>query len=67
MPLQPVNIVSLAKDLTAEMVPEALLRAVDLGFEGPEEAVALAEPVLLAEMLKNLLGKPSPMPGWAPW
>lgn len=54
--LQPVNIVSIAKELTAEMVPLALQRAVDLGFEGPEEASALAEPVLLAELLKNLLG-----------
>lgn len=53
--LQPVNIVSLAKDLTAELVPQALLREVDLGFDGPEEGFALAEPVLFAELLKNLL------------
>ena len=54
--LYPVNVVALAKDLTAELVPDALLRGVDLGFEGPEQAMALAEPVLLAEMLKNLMG-----------
>ena len=54
--LQPVNVVALAKDLTAELVPDALQRGVDLGFEGPEQAIALAEPVLLAEMLKNLTG-----------
>lgn len=53
--LQSVNIVGIAKDLTAEMVPLALQRAVDLGFEGPDEAFALAEPILLAELLKNLL------------
>jgi two-component system, OmpR family, sensor histidine kinase TctE len=53
--LQPVNIVCLAKELTAEMVPQALLREVDLGFEGPEEGIALAEPVLITELLKNLL------------
>lgn len=53
--LLPVSIVSVAKELTAEMVPLALQRDVDLGFEGPDEATALAEPVLLAELLKNLL------------
>ena len=53
--LQAVNIVAIAKELTAELVPQALLREVDLGFEGPEEAIALAEPVLLAELLKNLV------------
>ena len=53
--LQPVNLVSIAKDLTAEMVPLALQREIDLGFEGPETATALAEPVLIAELLKNLL------------
>lgn len=53
--LQPVNIVSLAKELTAEMVPLALQREVDLGFEGPEDAIALTEPVLIAELLKNLV------------
>jgi two-component system, OmpR family, sensor histidine kinase TctE len=54
--LQAVSIVGIAKEVTAEMVPQALLRAVDLGFEGPAEAIARAEPVLLAELLKNLLG-----------
>lgn len=54
--LQPVNIVTIAKELTAEMVPRALLREVDLGFEGPEIANAMAEPVLIAELLNNLVG-----------
>lgn len=54
--LQSVNIVTIAKELTAEMVPLALQREVDLGFEGPDEAYAMAEPVLIAELLNNLLG-----------
>lgn len=54
--LGPVNIVATAKDLTAEMVPFALERDVDLGFEGPVWAFGHAEPVLLAELLKNLVG-----------
>ena len=53
--LQPVTIVGIAKEVTAELVPQALLCDVDLGFEGPDEAIALAEPVLIAELLKNLL------------
>lgn len=53
--LQQVNIVAIAKDLTAEMVPLALRHRIDLGYEGATEATAMAEPVLLAELLKNLL------------
>lgn len=53
--LQTVDIASIAKALTAEMVPLALQREVDLGFEGPDEANAMAEPVLIAELLNNLL------------
>ena len=53
--LQRVNIVALAKDLTAEIVPLALSHRIDLGYEGATEATAMAEPVLLAELLKNLL------------
>lgn len=53
--LQRVNLVAVAKDLTAEMVPLALRHRIDLGYEGATEAIALAEPVLLAELLKNLL------------
>lgn len=53
--LQRVDVVAIAKDLTATLVPQALSRRIDLGYEGPAEAVALAEPVLLSEMLRNLI------------
>ena len=53
--LQRLDIVAIAKDLTAEMVPLALSHHIDLGYEGATEAMTLAEPVLLAELLKNLL------------
>jgi two-component system sensor histidine kinase TctE len=53
--LQPINIVAIVKDLTAEMVPAALLRQIDLGYEGASEATTRAEPILLAELLQNLL------------
>jgi two-component system sensor histidine kinase TctE len=37
------------------MVPSALPADIDLGFEGLDEAVVLADAVLLAELLKNLV------------
>lgn len=53
--LQPVDIAAIAREVTAEMVPGALARDIDLGFEGLEEGRAVADPVLLAELLKNLV------------
>lgn len=53
--LRSVDVVAVAKGLTAEMVPQALARGIDLGYEGAAGAMAEAEPVLLAELLKNLL------------
>lgn len=53
--LQPVDIAAIAKEVTAEMVPQALGQDIDLGFEGLDEAQAVADPVLLAELLQNLV------------
>ncbi len=53
--LQPTDIVAIAKTVASEMVPLALAREIDLGYDGPDTAMAMAEPVLLAELLKNLL------------
>ena len=53
--LHPVDIVAIAKEVTAEMVPAALGHQIDLGFEGPATAKAEADPVLLAGLLKNLV------------
>jgi two-component system sensor histidine kinase TctE len=52
---QPTDMAALARILTAEMVPEAQRRGIDLGYEGPGAALALAEPVLAQEMLSNLI------------
>lgn len=53
--LQPTDIAGLARGLAAEMVPEAQRRGIDLGYDGPGMALALAEPVLVQEMLGNLV------------
>lgn len=52
---QPIDVAAIARDLTAEMVPEASRRGIDLGYEGPGAAQAAAEPVLAQEMLHNLI------------
>lgn len=51
-----VDLVPLARDLVREAVPEAIARQIDLGFEGTEQpARIIAAPMLISEMLKNLL------------
>jgi two-component system, OmpR family, sensor histidine kinase TctE len=50
-----VDLVATAKELTSEMVPAALAQNIDLGFEGPETADVAADPILLAELLRNLV------------
>jgi two-component system sensor histidine kinase TctE len=53
--LTPVDLVAIAKEVTSEMVPGALAQDIDLGFEGPEMAKVTADPILLAELLRNLV------------
>lgn len=51
----PIDVAKAAREITAEMVPHMLQAGVDLGYHGPDSAFAMAEPVLLGELLKNLL------------
>ncbi len=53
--LVPVDVAALARDLAAEILPRADAGGIDLGYEGPDRAEVLAEPVLAAELLRNLL------------
>ncbi len=53
--LQATDIAALARGVAAELVPEAARRSVDLGYDGPVSAMAPAEPVLLQELLRNLI------------
>jgi two-component system sensor histidine kinase TctE len=55
MQARPVDLARLARDVTGEMVPLAARAGVDLGWSGAAEAVVLGEPVLLSEMLRNLI------------
>lgn len=51
-----VDLVELVREITAEHVPAAGEADIDLGFDGDGEAFIRAEPLLVAEMLKNLIG-----------
>jgi two-component system sensor histidine kinase TctE len=54
--MQPVNLVSLARETTAEWVSAALGRHIDLGFEAAKPSVHVnGDALMLHEMLANLL------------
>lgn len=53
--LTPVDMVAVAKEITSEMVPVALTQNIDLGYEGVAAAWVPADPILLAELLRNLV------------
>lgn len=53
--LAPLDLAALARDLTAEMVPGAAATGIDLGYEGAATAPVRAEPLLLRELLRNLV------------
>jgi two-component system, OmpR family, sensor histidine kinase TctE len=52
---QALDLVELARETTAEWVPRAIARDIDLGFDGAAAAPIEGDAVLLREMLGNLL------------
>ena len=54
--LQRIDLTALARHATADHVPMAAEAGIDLGFEGEEEVFISAEPLLIGELLKNLIG-----------
>jgi two-component system, OmpR family, sensor kinase len=53
MPLAALD--SAAKEVVADLMPQALDRGIDLGFELVEPLTVRSEPVMLAAMIRNLL------------
>ncbi len=53
--VQRIDVAAVSRQTTAEMVPLALQMHIDLGYEGPASVWAVAETVLLGELLKNLV------------
>jgi two-component system sensor histidine kinase TctE len=56
-----VDLASITRAVVRDFVPRAMERRIDLGFEGPETQVGpsvtrlMAEPVLVSEMVRNLV------------
>jgi two-component system, OmpR family, sensor kinase len=50
-----VQLDSTAKDVVADLLPQAVDRGIDLGFELVELLAVRSEPVMLAAMIRNLL------------
>lgn len=50
-----VNLTKLAQQLTADRVTQAHAAGIDLGFEGEEPLFVRGEPMLLGEMIRNLI------------
>lgn len=53
--MPPLDLTALAQQLTAERVPSAGDAGVDLGFEGEGKTFVVAEPLLIGELLRNLV------------
>ncbi len=52
----PVDLAALARQEVERWADAALLKEIDLGYEGPEEGVTIAgEPALLSELMGNLI------------
>ncbi|WP_226341055.1 sensor histidine kinase [Gemmobacter serpentinus] len=51
----PLDLVALARDLTADHIPAAAEAGIDLGFEGTGLLLVRVEPLLLGEALHNLI------------
>ncbi|TCM54912.1 two-component system sensor histidine kinase TctE [Rhizobium sp. PP-F2F-G48] len=53
--LPPMDLMGVAREITAEYVPRAADAGIDLGFEGEGTASIAAEPLLIGELLRNLV------------
>jgi two-component system sensor histidine kinase TctE len=54
--LRDVDVAALARGVTADLLPQAVRLGQDLGYDGPGNAMAPTEEVLLGELLRNLVG-----------
>jgi signal transduction histidine kinase len=55
---QPVDLTAVTRTVVRDFVPRAIGQRIDLGYEGPDASTGtrlLAEPVLLSELVRNLV------------
>jgi two-component system sensor histidine kinase TctE len=55
LPSERADLVSIARGATFDLVPQALKKAVDLGFEGEGAVEVEGQPLLLRELVSNLV------------
>jgi two-component system sensor histidine kinase TctE len=58
LPRVPVDLAAITREVVRDFVPRAIERQIDLGYEGPDEqqrSGLLGEPVLLGELVRNLV------------
>lgn len=53
--LHAVDVASIAASVTADLLPKAIGAGKDLGYDGPDQVMAISEDVLLGELLRNLV------------
>ena len=53
--LRDLDVAALAREVTADLLPQALRLGQDLGYDGPQTASAVTEEILLGELLRNLV------------
>ena len=51
-----LDVIGLARDITADHIPAAAAAGMDLGFDGEGTVEIRAEPLLMGELLHNLIG-----------
>ncbi|KQV14034.1 histidine kinase [Rhizobium sp. Root1203] len=51
-----IDLAAIAQDITGELIPAAGAAGIDLGFEGDGPQTIRAEPLLIGELLRNLVG-----------
>ena len=59
-PAEAVDLAALARETVRDFVPKAMDKRIDLGYEGPEDALALngkplGQPLLVRELIRNLV------------
>jgi two-component system sensor histidine kinase TctE len=53
--LTPLNLVEVAREVARDWAPHALAKRVEIGFESADAASVMGDPLLLREMLANLI------------
>jgi two-component system, OmpR family, sensor histidine kinase TctE len=50
-----IDLAAIAQEITAELIPASAGAGIDLGYEGESSAFIRAEPLLIGELLRNLI------------